>query len=132
MQVRQLVSVIVMLLSSSAALPGTNVPLPVIVKLNPDGSGFAQGSMSTARFSAHPLEAIGCAVAGYSTGYGDVRDGFCSARTGGGIVGGCYANDVRVLDALQSISSYSSITFRWNPEGICTSVQVHTHSGVIP
>jgi hypothetical protein len=132
MRVKKLVSVIVMVLSSSAALPGQHNSVPVTVKLNPDGSGFAQGSMSTARFSAHPLEAIGCAVAGYSTGYGDVRDGFCSARTGGGIQASCYANDVRVLDALNSISNYSIISFRWNPEGICTSVHVYTPSGVIP
>ena len=132
MQVRQLVSVIVMVLSSSAALPGTNVPVPVIVKLNPDGSGFASGSMSTARFSAHTLENIGCAVSGWSESNGNTRDGFCAARTGGGILASCYANDVKVLDAIHSISAYSIISFRWDPEGICTSVQVYTHSGVIP
>jgi hypothetical protein len=130
MQVRHLVSVIVMVLSSSAALPGTNIKNPVIVKLNPDGSGFASGSMSTARFSAHPNESIGCAVHGWRGNF--ASDGFCAAQTGGGVVASCYANDVKVLDAIHSISGYSTIFFRWDAEGICTSVQVYTRSTDIP
>jgi hypothetical protein len=132
MRVKKLVSVIVMVLSSSAALPGQHNSVPVTVKLNPDGSGFASGSMSTARFSAHPLENIGCSVRGWSTGHGDTRDGFCSARTGGGILASCYANDFKVFEAIHGISDYSIISFRWDPEGICTSVSVYTHSGLIP
>lgn len=128
MQARQLVSVIVMALISSAALPGTNIKKPVVVTLNPDGSGWASGSMSTARFSAHPNENIGCSVVGWI----NASDGFCSARTGAGVLASCYANDVTVLDAIHGISDYSTIWFSWDAEGICLAVQAYTRSSDIP
>lgn len=119
----------VSVLISAIAAAGTVSPLPVTVKLNPDGSGFATGSMSTARFSPNVSEWIGCGEAGYR---GQIRDGWCGARTQAAVEGNCYIDDVKLLDVIHGITSYSVITFRWNADGVCTSVQIVTASSRIP
>lgn len=74
MQMKRLIAIGALVLGSSAAMAGLLNEFPVAVTLNPDGSGSAAGSMSTARFSKNNVEYIGCGVRRVEDGVGGVLD----------------------------------------------------------
>jgi hypothetical protein len=120
-------------LSSAVAMAGLVQPVPVTVTLNADGSGAANGAMTTARFSTDTVQYIGCGVRKFDDGAGGVTTyGFCQASDDKGNLGFCSTENVALLEALQSISAYSFITFAWRADGTCRTIGNSTQSFYIP
>ena len=133
MRMGRIVLVGALTLSSAAAMAGLVQSVPVTVTLNADGSGSANGAMTTARFSANDVEYIGCGVRKFDDGAGGVISyGFCQASDEKGNVGFCSTENAALLEAVQSISAYSFITFAWNKDGTCRLIGNSTQSFYIP
>jgi len=133
MKVKQLLFTASLVLASGIATAGLVQSVPVTVTLNPDGSGSANGHMVTARFSVNDVEYIGCGTGRIDDGAGGATAyGFCQASTGDKVVGFCSTDNKEVLEAIQSISSYSYIRFSWDAEGICRTIHNSTQSFYIP
>ena len=137
MKSKQLVSMAALVLLSSMVFAGLVQPAPVMVTVNTDLSGFAQGDMATARFSASDLEMIGCGIRAIDDGAGGVFDfGFCQAIMDDGSAEGlsvfCSTQRSDLLDTMKSTSDFSFVTFAWNAAGECTRVGFSTQSFYIP
>jgi hypothetical protein len=94
---------------------------------------FAYGNYKTARFSPSATVMIGCgsfvSVANNGTSsYG----GFCQARDSVGNTAFCSITTAAIADKVNGISDYSYISFRWNENGICNSLNISTQSFYIP
>ena len=137
MKSKQLLSTAALVLLSSMVFAGFLQPAPVLVEINADLSGFAQGDMATARFSASDLELIGCGIRTFDDGAGGVFEtGFCQAvmddGSAEGLRGFCNTQRSDLLDTLKATSDYSFVTFSWNADGECTRVGFSTQSFYIP
>jgi hypothetical protein len=130
---KHLASVVVLVLGSSAALAGLVQSVPVTVTLDEDGSGSANGNMVTARAAANAVEYIGCGVRKVDNGIGGATAfGFCQASSADSVEGFCSTDNVELLQAIQSISDYSYVTFSWNIDGVCQLIGNSTQSFYIP
>lgn len=122
-----------LLLFSSMTLAGLVQPFSVLVTLNPDGSGSADGDMVSARFSDNDVEFIGCGIRAFDDGAGGVfHFGFCQAADSSDVRGFCNTDRADLLDAIKSTADYSFITFSWNAAGECTRIGFSTQSFYIP
>lgn len=81
---------------------------------------YAQGALADARGSADSRQYIGC----YTTGY----FGLCHAVDAAGQARGCTTRDPEQLAVMRSISSDSTVGFRWNKEGTCDYVTIGNYS----
>jgi hypothetical protein len=132
-QAKRLLMLGVSVLASGVAVAGLVNSVPVAVTLNADGSGNALGNMTTARFSADAVQYIGCSARRYDDGAGGATGfGFCQAGSADGVEGFCSTDNIEVLEAIQSISSYSYISFAWNADGVCRTISNSTQSFYIP
>lgn len=123
----------VLVLGSSAAMAGLANEFPVDVTLNPDGSGTAAGSMTTARFSKNNVEYIGCGLRRNDDGAGGVfLFAFCQASTADEIVGFCETDNPALIASIGDQDDFSFIVFAWNAAGECRSIGNSTQSFYIP
>jgi hypothetical protein len=133
MRMKQLVPIGVLILSSSAAMAGLVQLTPVTVTLNPDGSGSANGSMASARFSKNAIEFLGCGVRRIENSAGVVLAfGFCQAMTADNVNGFCETENLELIESIGDIDDFSFITFAWNADGVCRSIGASTQSFYIP
>jgi hypothetical protein len=133
MQMKRLIAIGALVLGSSAAMAGLVNEFPVAVTLNPDGSGSAAGSMSTARFSKNNVEYIGCGVRRVEDGVGGVfLFGFCQASTADAVLGFCDTENPALIASIGDQDDFSFITFSWNAAGQCRSIGNSTQSFYIP
>lgn len=122
-----------LVLGSSAAMAGLVSEVPVTVTLNPDGSGTANGSMTTARFSKNNVEYIGCGLRRNDDGAGGVfLFAFCQASTADEIVGFCETDNPALIASIGDQDDFSFIVFGWNAAGECRSIGNSTQSFYIP
>jgi len=129
----QLFTIGLLALSSSIAMAGRIQPAPVMVVVNADGSGQANGDMATARNSANDVEYIGCGVRKRDLGAGGViANGFCQASDAAGVTAYCWTQTADLLDVIENVSDYSFVTFGWNAEGQCQTIGISTQSFYIP
>jgi hypothetical protein len=133
MQMKQLIPVGMLALGSSVAMAGLVNTAPVTVTLNPDGSGSASGSMTTARFSKNEVEYIGCGVRRFDNGAGGVLVfGFCQAADAANVQGFCETEKPGLIASIGDQDDYSFISFSWNADGDCTGIGNSTQSFYIP
>jgi hypothetical protein len=133
MRMRQLISAAVLVLGASPAWAGLQTDAPVMVMLNADGSGSANGSMTTARFSKNKVEYIGCGVRRFDDGLGGVFIfAFCQASTADEVLGFCESENPALIASVSDQDDYSFITFSWGADGICRSIGNSTQSFYIP
>jgi hypothetical protein len=130
---KRLIAIGALVLGSSAAMAGLESEVPVAVTLNPDGSGSAFGSMTTARFSKNEVEYIGCGVRRVEDGVGGVFVfGFCQANTADEVLGFCDTENPALIASIGDQDDFSFITFSWNAAGQCRSIGNSTQSFYIP
>lgn len=133
MKTKQLLAIGALVLGSSAAMAGLVNDFPVQVTLNPDGSGSAAGSMTTARFSKNEVEYIGCGIRRFDDGVGGVFVfGFCQASTAEEVLGFCESENPALLASIGDQGDYSFITFTWDAAGQCQGIGNSTQSFYIP
>ena len=106
-----------MLIFGSSAMAGLVQPSAVEVTLFSGGGGRATGDMVEARYSKNSVEFLGCGVRNIYTVDGSaVRFGFCQAMTANSVNGFCSTEDPFLIEALASISDYSSSRSRGMPQ----------------
>lgn len=133
MKMKQMISIGVLVLSSSAAMAGLEQDAPVVVTLNGDGSGSANGGMTSARFSKNKVEYIGCGIRRLDNGMGfTFLFAFCQASTADEVLGFCETENPTLIASVGDQDDFSFITFAWNTAGQCTSVGNSTQSFYIP
>ena len=133
MRMKRLMAIGVLVLGSSAAMAGLVNEFPVTVTLNPDGSGSAAGSITTARFSKDLVQYIGCGIRRFDDGAGGVFVfGFCQASTATEVVGFCDSENPALLASIGDQDDFSFITFGWDAAGECTSIGNSTQSFYLP
>ncbi len=126
-----------LIMSTSASLhAGTTQPFPVTLDTE---AKTAQGDMVTARFSENEFSNIGCGTRYATNEEGDVAVfGFCQARVGETEEESvrCFTQEPLLIEAINSIASFSFISFRWEeiPEDSnkCVDIGVSTQSFYIP
>ena len=129
MRMKQLMGIGGLVLGSSAAMAGLVQLTPVTVTLNPDGSGSANGSMTTARFSKNAIEFLGCGVRRIENSAGVVVTfGFCQAMTADNVNGICNTENPELIESIGDIDDFSFITFAWNADGVCRAIGASTQS----
>jgi hypothetical protein len=133
MKLKRLMAVGVLALGSSAALAGLVTDQPVVVTLNGDGSGSANGNMVTARFSKNEVEFIGCGLRRIDDGAGGViLFAFCQAADAANVQGFCMTENPDLIASIGDQDDFSFITFAWNAAGECRSIGNSTQSFYIP
>ncbi len=133
MRMKQLICVGALVLSSSAAMAGLEQPAPVVVTLNADGSGSANGAQSTARSSKNKVEYIGCGLRRFDDGLGGAFVfAFCQASTADEVLGFCQTENPVLLTSIGDQDDYSFITFSWDAAGNCRGIGNSTQSFYIP
>lgn len=126
----KLIAVTVLTLFSSMTLAGLVQPVPVEVDLDINS---AFGNMVTARFSTNDVELIGCGVRYIDDGAGGVFTfGFCQATDADGETLFCATTDNPLIEAIQSISAFSFISFAADEAGDCTRIGNSSQSFYIP
>lgn len=129
----QLVTIGLLALISGIALAGRVQPAPVVVFVDADGSGQANGNMATARLSANNVEYIGCGVRKSDNGAGGAAvNGFCQASDAAGVTAYCSTQNADLLDVIENVADYSFVTFAWNSDGRCRTIGISTQSMYIP
>ncbi|MBI1393536.1 MAG: hypothetical protein GC152_12410 [Alphaproteobacteria bacterium] len=114
---------------SAVAQAGFVQPFPVDVDLT---NNIASGDQVSARGDKDNDVFIGCGSRTISTGGGTFRTGFCQAEDAAGERVICMTQDPDLLDEMRANSSYSFITFSFQPDGAggftCTRVGFSTQS----
>jgi hypothetical protein len=109
---------------SAVAVAGTKTNTTVYI-----GSGYASGSLSSARYSSNTLEFMSCDL--YSTGYIS-----CSARNSGGTYASCStntANQPAFAQLIAGMNSASFLAFWWDTAtGQCTNILLRNGSNYLP
>ena len=120
----------------TSSFAGLVQPAPVIVEINPDGSGYASGDLQTARNSKNRIEMIGCGSRYIETGTGVFKFAFCQAVMDDGSTDGvrafCTAPDNELIDAIQELNDTSFVTFAFDDNGTCTRIGASTQSFYLP
>ena len=117
-------------LVSATAFAGFTQPADVDVDLV---NMFAQGDMVTARTSAADNVFIGCGSRKIEDGAGGLFEfGFCQAEDADTESVTCFTTNADLLDAMDSTSDMSYITFSWNDDGqgnlTCSRIGFSTQS----
>jgi len=81
---------------------------------------YARGSMADVRNSADTVQWIGCFNLGTS--------GQCTAVNSAGVQHSCSTTDPAKLAMIGTIHEDSYLAFRWDPNGICVSIEVSSYS----
>ncbi len=133
MKARYVLISAILAIFSSIAVAGLVQPAPVIIVINDDTSGFAQGDMWTARTANNDVEMIGCGTRVIELdGGGTFLFGFCQAVDADDTPAFCSTQNQDLLDAMKSTSDFSFITFNWDDAGECTRIGFSTQSFYLP
>jgi hypothetical protein len=134
--------VIALVFVSSALYAGTAATVPLTIEWESGVPVEAFGNMWLVRSSENDVEALGCSFKGGTDDWNtDDKWGWCRARDAGGVSVRCWTYDENQLDALQAISPYSFVRFRFAGaeqnqfgvwEGTCTLIQISIQSLHIP
>ena len=118
-------------LISATAMAGKSQPAPVTIDLV---NRVASGDMVAARFSSNEEELIGCGVRYYEDAGGAITYAFCQARLDASETGLilCSTFNTELIEAIQSISAFSFVTFSWNEDNECTRIGNSSQSMYIP
>lgn len=130
MKLRQLTIFAVSILLSFGVYAGTYLVAPVEVTDNGNGSGEAQGAMSAARLSANMDEHIGCRLRGDVLNHRIQVQ--CVAADENGTQVSCLSTEPEIIAAMQAITVYSWILFKFDTSGNCTFLQTSTKSLYVP
>jgi hypothetical protein len=107
-----------LLTSSGLAFAGTKATNPVYIN---NSSGYATGSIGSARESSDGYQYIGC------SSYG--TNGYCIAEDSAGNFAECAWSGATQQAAVESITPMSNLVLNWNTTtGGCTSIQVSNFS----
>ena len=131
-KIKQVAMAATLVFLSSWALAGLVQPAPILIILNPDLSGSAQGDMVTARFSDNDVEFIGCGIRTITGPGGVFQFGFCQATDADEQAVFCSTQNVDLLDAMKATADYSFLTFAFDADGACTRVGFSTQSIYLP
>ncbi len=130
MKIKAIVFSLIMALMPITLWAGLTQPAPVTID---EENRIAQGDMVTARFSDNDQELIGCGVRKFSTGEDTILPfAFCQARIAEDVNIICNTQNPELVNAIDSISDYSFVTFSWNEENECTRIGNSTQSFYIP
>lgn len=110
------------LLAATAAQAGTRFALYVSV-----GSTYAYGSIGSARGSADSLQYIGCSTLATA----GIEYATCYARDISGTYGTCRTYDAKMIRAVATIGSDSTVEFHWSGSS-CTYIAVQNDSRYSP
>jgi hypothetical protein len=132
MKIIKLAIVAISVAVASFAFAGLVQPAPVMITLNEDNSGFAQGDMLTARYSDNDVEFIGCGTRTIEAGGPLFHFGFCQATDSEGNMAFCSTNDADLLTSMRATADYSFVTFGFNTDGVCTRIGFSTQSFYLP
>jgi hypothetical protein len=129
MKITKVILALVAALASAIVFAGAVNPLNVVVTLNDDGSGSAEGDMVTARTSINDVELIGCGTKEFKnfTGFG-----FCQAADSENNYIVCTTTKPHLLDAMKATGDYSYIRFDVDKKGECTRIDFSTQSWYLP
>ena len=120
-----------------AAEAGAKYSVPgVVISLNADGSGYAEGTLGGTRNSANSVERIYCSVrrteildaAGAVSN--TVTSVTCLARNAGNQSVICRSPSDAIGSQLNGISSDSLITFYFDNRGNCTAINNYSSSSL--
>lgn len=137
--------------SASTAFAGGTQPFPINIDFE---EKIAQGDMVTARFSDNDLDLIGCGTRYQRSDDGEMfAFGFCQATAATGEVTEegepgvesirCFTQEPLLIEAMNSISDFSFISFNWEEISVetetgtetqneCSAMGVSTQSFYIP
>ncbi len=123
---KNLLILLALLLVSVLASAGCTHSVPVTVDLE---NMVASGDMRTARNSKNTVEYIGCGVRLSEDSVGEVfAFGFCQARDADENTILCNTSNTELIDALDSVSDSSFLTFSWDDADTCTRIGASTQS----
>ena len=137
MKSKRLIGIATLALISSLAIAGKVQPVSVIVQIEPDGSGYAEGDMVTARTSENEFELIGCGIKGFAIEnpfpFSDALTvGFCQARNSDNVNVFCITESPILVEVLKATGDYSYIYFEFDEYGSCTRIDFSTQSIYLP
>lgn len=91
---------------------------------------YAEGIVSSARFSDNDIEAIGCGTSNWLDGFGGILFQFntCFATNSQGESVVCYTENKDLIAQIQSITDSSWIAFRADENGDCSALRVSNNS----
>jgi hypothetical protein len=116
------------MLIAMTATAGQVQPAQVIVNIDEDGSGSAQGDMRTARNADNNFELIGCGIRMFSIPAGTFSFGFCQATDHNEVQAFCSTNNAELLQAMHATSDNSFVTFSFDADGECRRIGFSTQS----
>lgn len=134
--------IVISLFYSMTAVAGAFSSDPVLVVVNEDGNGFAQGGLHSARSSDNDVEMIGCGIKRDQSGlaihqnpnkpfFGHGRS-FCQARDADGELIFCFIDDESVAESLNAMTDASWIQFFVDDFPVCARVDISNQSVNIP
>ena len=134
---KALIGIATLALISSLAIAGKVVPLSVVVHVEADGSGYAEGDMATARTSENEFELIGCGIKGFAIEnpwpFSDALTvGFCQARNSDNENVFCITESPILVEVLKATGDFSYIYFEFDESGYCTRIDFSTQSVYLP
>ncbi len=133
MKIRYLLSAATLTLAAGIAFAGFVLSAEILINLEADGSGAAQGDQWTARSSANDVEYIGCGIRHFSDGAGGAFSfGFCQAGDSEGVEAFCSTQNADLLDAMDSTSAFAFLAFSFDANGECTRIGNSTQSIYLP
>ncbi len=101
----------------------------VTIVKNADNSGYAYGIFDpTLSGSITCARSQGVAYDGYSA-YTSV---WCSAYDGSGESAFCFTSDPEFAKAIQGLSDYGRLLFRWSTTGECGALQIANSTNYLP
>lgn len=121
---------------AAAALAGPRYGDPgVTIVRNADGSGEAYGTLGGTRNSASPLERLACTVTRTEADPASPNPAratvvTCAARDKNNVSVTCSSPNDAVADGITGLASDGLLDFRWDSNGICTSVSVYESSSL--
>ena len=132
MKVIRVVFIGILVFFSAVSVAGLVQPADVIITLETDGSGSAQGDMVTARFADNDVEFIGCGIRLFDFGSGVFEFGFCQAEDSSETSAFCSTQNADLLESMRATADFSFVTFSFDTAGECTRIGFSTQSFYIP
>jgi len=133
MKIGKILTIAGLVILSATAVAGRVSIVPVEINLNEDGSGFARGNMTTARYSDNDVEFIGCGTRNTALGDGNLfQFAFCQGRDAADNPIFCSTQNPELVAAVRAIADHSFIIFTFDAQGECTLIGFSTQSSYLP
>ena len=132
-QIRGLVAAVAALGVSASVMAGVRQTFRTVV--NPT-TRSAEGQLAGARSSSDGNQYIGCSTwaqdASPDQDGGTSRAGVCYAADSRGISGFCVTSEPALLAVMATLQGDSLLSFSWNANSTCTSIDVRQGSSLEP